>query len=333
MKKLVSIIIPVYKVEKYLRECLDSICRQTYQNLEIILVNDGSPDQCGEICDEYALKDSRIKVIHKKNGGLSSARNVALDIAKGDYISFVDSDDIIDLKFIENMLEILEREQVECVFCAFQRFRDSIDVEYDIKEKQEETLFGREALLEILYQNNDTIFSVAAWNKLYKRDIFEKIRYPEGLINEDLAVIVDVLNEVEKISWTSYVGYYYRVTEASITNQGFNSKRMDCIHILEDIIVKLKHEQYDEKFIKAAYNMLFRRSIEMLMIAWLEKEKYPQEINKLLLLILNNRKLVLQDSNAPKVNKVAAILSYCGFNIFCKSYSMYKKYINYKKVS
>ena len=116
---LVSVIVPIYNVEKYLRKCVDSILNQTYKNLEIILVDDGSPDNCGNICDEYALSDSRIRIIHKKNGGLSDARNAGLDIARGNYILFVDSDDYIDETMVEKLYEALEKEKAEMSLCSF----------------------------------------------------------------------------------------------------------------------------------------------------------------------------------------------------------------------
>lgn len=194
MSAKISVIVPVYKVEPYLSRCLDSIINQTYRNLEIILVDDGSPDHCGEICDEYARQDSRIRVIHKSNGGLSDARNHGIDVATGDYIAFVDSDDYVTTDMYEKMLARLEFDNSDMVVCNYYRFDEgSVPPEYGYINLPDRVLSKDEAFDFYLQIGGDY---VSAWNKLYKRGIFADLRYPTGKIYEDTFVICEVLNRL-----------------------------------------------------------------------------------------------------------------------------------------
>lgn len=181
MSKKLSIIVPVYKVERYLARCIDSILNQTYKNLEIVLVDDGSPDRCGEICDEYAKEDERVKVIHKENGGVSSARNVGFENSTGDYIGYVDSDDYIDPKMYSDMIKILEENNLDIVCCeAFIVKGNRI-----IGNQGDGTLvkYSKEnILLKSLVDFQNTI-----WNKVYRREMFENVVFPVGRLFEDNA--------------------------------------------------------------------------------------------------------------------------------------------------
>lgn len=212
---LISVIVPVYNVEKLLPKCLDSILAQTHENLEIILVDDGTKDRGGLICDEYAARDSRIKVIHKENGGLSSARNAGLDIARGEYIGFVDSDDWIEPQMYETMLALAEKHGVKLV-CA-----GRWDVSERTGEKtkglcpeKEEVVSGEELAGRIfLWQNLDS----AAWDKLYHRSLWQTQRYPLGRINEDIPVTYRVALEAGKAAMCPHPFYNYFHRAGSIT--------------------------------------------------------------------------------------------------------------------
>ena len=164
---LVSVIVPVYKVESYLHRCVDCILAQTYANLEIILVDDGSPDNCGKICDEYAQKDKCIKVIHKKNGGLSDARNAGLDIAMGEYITFVDSDDWIHFQYVEILLNNLTKADVDISTCSFVRTPEKMLMDSKVSESSYHIYSSEKAIEQTLYQNR---LDNSAWGKLYKKD-------------------------------------------------------------------------------------------------------------------------------------------------------------------
>ena len=196
MEELVSVIVPIYKVEPYLKKCVDSIRNQTYKNLEIILVDDGSPDECPKMCDDFAKEDNRIKVIHRKNGGLSAARNSGLEIATGKYIGFVDSDDYIHSKMYEILVGRLEEKSADLAVCRVQDVFEIGEEEALSTEEKVETMTNVEALKSI-YGNWGTDM-VVAWNKLYKRELFEELRYNEGKVHEDEFMIHKVLYNVKK---------------------------------------------------------------------------------------------------------------------------------------
>ncbi|WP_342042982.1 glycosyltransferase [Bacillus sp. OTU2372] len=233
MRPKISVIIPVYKVEKFLPRCIESIIKQTYKNLEIILVNDGSPDKCGEICDYYAMKDSRIKVIHKENGGLSDARNVGLDNTTGEYISLIDSDDFIHVKFYEILMELILKNDADIAQCEFQKVFDE-DNNYIDKTKQnllinhEVNYFNNLEALYNLYSNN-YVSAVVVWNKLYKKELFSDIRFPKGKLHEDEYTTYKLLYNTKKLITTSFKLYYYLQRTNSIMGEKFNIKRLDIL--------------------------------------------------------------------------------------------------------
>ena len=220
MSELISVIVPVYNVKEYLVDCIESIVNQTYRNLEIILVDDGSTDGSSTICDEYGLKDKRIRIIHKVNGGLSSARNAGLDCANGAYISFVDSDDWLEQDFYRILYGAIKAANADIAVCG--RYLVS---EYG-KEKMfcsdEQNIFSRkEALREIFCLG---LVDVAAWDKLYRRSVLDGVRFPDGEINEDTAVVYKVFNKVKLLVHVGMPLYNYRVRIGSITKSGYSEK-------------------------------------------------------------------------------------------------------------
>ncbi len=228
---LISIIVPIYNVEKYLKKCVESICNQTYQNLEIILVDDGSPDKCGEICDGYAKADKRIKVIHKKNGGLSSARNAGLDIAKGEYISFIDSDDYIASDFIEKLYLLCIKNDADIAECGFTKFQDKIKIE---KLDEDIKIYTSKEMQTRMYSNN-YVGTTVVWNKLYKKYIYNDLRFPIGKINEDEFCTYKALYNCNKnIVVTNKALYYYRYNPSSIMGKKFDLKRLDALEAFDE---------------------------------------------------------------------------------------------------
>ncbi len=221
-KPFISIIVPVYKVEEYLSRCVDSILAQTYDNLEIILVDDGSPDYCGSICDTYATMDTRIKVIHKENGGLSSARNAGIEIAKGEYLGFVDSDDWIEPHMYETLLTLAQKHDVKLVCGGRYDFSSRTGRKtIGLCPEREEVITGMELLgRTFLWDNCDS----AAWDKLYHRSLFEKIRYPLGQISEDVAIFYKLAELVEKVAMCPKPLYNYYHRPGSITTAALSEK-------------------------------------------------------------------------------------------------------------
>ena len=256
MKPLVSVIMPVYKVEKYLARAIDSVCAQSYSNLEIILVDDGSPDKCGEICDEYAYRDKRIKVIHKENGGLSDARNAGLDIMQGEYVIFIDSDDYIASFFIEELYKAMLSADCDVSFCQYAvvhkedmseaRKKLRRPKKAELPNLQEMFVYDREKLLLNMYDFNhqDATYFIVSWNKLYKAALWDGLRFPKGKIHEDEATTYKVFDRVKAGVYVTAPMYGYFEAPSSITRDAFSLKRLDWMDALNDRIAffEEKHE-------------------------------------------------------------------------------------------
>ena len=223
MEEKISIIIPVYKVQEYLEKCIKSILCQTYRNLEIILVDDGSPDECGNICDRYAAKDKRIHVIHKQNEGVARARNDGLDYASGDYISFIDSDDWIAKNAYEVLLDGLKKYDADCSVGACMTVIDR-DGKLTPKKKKKSPVVcetSEKAMERVLLRGS------AVWNRLFKKKIFEQIRFPLDRINDDEVVALHAYAECRKIVFLDQDTYYYRIRQNSITTSAFSLRAVD----------------------------------------------------------------------------------------------------------
>lgn len=229
-QELISIIIPVYNVEKYLNQCLDSVINQTYRNLEIILVDDGSTDSSGLICDEYKGKDERITVIHKKNGGLSDARNVGIEICSGRYITFIDSDDYVLEDYVGYLYELLYKYNADMSVCDKVCFKEHEKIKDRKQIIKEESIDKETALLYMMY---GSWIDVSAWCKLYKKELFDNIRYTPNLLFEDSDIIYKLIDKCNKICVSNKSEYCYRINPNSITNSGFNIKKMDLITATE----------------------------------------------------------------------------------------------------
>lgn len=225
---LISVIVPIYKVESYLARCVNSILCQTYQNLEVILVDDGSPDRCGAICDTYAKQDERIKVIHKANGGLSSARNAGIDAAAGEYLAFVDSDDWIDADMVETLYEIAELHNADIADCSLRYvLEDGTVLRTETRNTGEITVCTPVEALRAELQW--TMFRPTPVTKLYHNSIFmDGKRYPEGVFHEDEFFTHHALYAARKLVYIDLAKYnYYQGRSGSIT-QTFTEKNLDC---------------------------------------------------------------------------------------------------------
>lgn len=213
--ELISVIVPIYKVEPYIRKCVESILCQTYRNLEIILVDDGSPDRCGEICEEYAKKDNRVRVIHQKNQGLSGARNTGLDAALGKYIGFVDSDDFIADTMYEKLYHLAKKYQSQIAICGrYYEFENGKRVKR-YKEKMEVKCYSNKDA--IVAMNSYSTFDMAAWDKLYEKNLWKEMRFPVGKLSEDFFVMYQLLDHAERVVYTPEPLYFYRQRQDSIS--------------------------------------------------------------------------------------------------------------------
>lgn len=262
----VSVIIPVYQVEPYLRRCVESVCGQTYRNLEILLVDDGSPDRCGEMCDGFAGQDSRICVIHQENGGLSSARNAALAVCTGDYIMFVDSDDFIADRCVQTMLQTAQDYDADIVQCCFES--GSADTFSAQADAHSAVVFDKYAALE------GRQYKVTAWGKLYRRRVVGDIRFPVGLINEDDATYYRFADMAEKIVCISDPLYYYFQSPQSIMRTPKTFLREDFLQIYETRI-----RYFEEKGDGIMVELSHIRFCLVLMLFYMACKKDPKNTN------------------------------------------------------
>lgn len=236
---LISVIVPIYKVESYLDRCIASITSQTYKNLEIILVDDGSPDRCPAICDAWAKKDSRIKVIHKQNGGLSDARNAGLVAATGDLIGFIDSDDWIEPDFFEVLFNAMEAIGAEIAECSTAYTAENGKVIRVRSAASPSTLDRIDALRRLILE--DGVYQTV-WNKLYRRRVIEGIPFEVGKCNEDEFWTYQVLDRIQKLATVEAPLYHYLQRDTSIIGVGYNIRRLDGLE------ARFQRMQYLQKY-------------------------------------------------------------------------------------
>lgn len=253
MKELISVIIPVYNVQDYLRSCVDSIRNQTYTNLEIILVDDGSTDDSGVICEQYAEKDNRIRVLHKPNGGQSSARNMGIDRAEGRWLTFVDSDDLVAPDMIEKMHHVIGNGDI--VMCDRLKFTET-----PVPDGKSRGI-TRHGNIEFLQKIYDAPRFIAIWGKLYRRELFENFRFAEGIIYEDEDALPQLIYAAQEIVYLQEAKYYYRVRPESTMTSGFGKKRLDIIVVCRrriDLFTQWGLMDLRKKAVKDYYHHLKR---------------------------------------------------------------------------
>ena len=217
--QLISIVVPVYNVEEYLKQCLDSILEQTYRNWELILVNDGSTDSSGLICQEYAEKDARIRYFEKENGGLSDARNYGIEQAQGEYLTFVDSDDFLDVSHLSILYNALVNNDADISIANYVNYQTSTATFYlhTFGEYYEKNYTSEELIDDLsILERNDLSFSTI-WGSLYKKSVFSFLRFPKGVIGEDVALIYKIYTQVDKIVYVHKDTYIYRENDSGIS--------------------------------------------------------------------------------------------------------------------
>lgn len=308
METLVSVVVPVYNVEAYLEECVDSIVTQTYRNTEILLVDDGSTDRSGEMCDRLAEKDQRIRVIHKTNGGLSDARNTGIRNSKGEYIVCVDSDDIMKNTQIEVLMGLAQKYDADFVYAGREKFNEDSKPFQDQQTPSTCCLSVEEALEWLLYQNN---FMTGANGKLYKRELFDGVEYPIGLFYEDLATTYRLIANSNKVAYTTEMLYGYRVRSGSIMHQGFSEKKMSCIPVTQQLYADISRDYPALQIAAASRAFSLNRGIYLQM----PREK-KDERNAIWAELKKYRKMVLHDGKARKRERLMAFTTYLGQGIF-----------------
>ena len=254
----ISIIVPIYNVEQYLHRCVESILAQTYPNIEVVLVDDGSPDQCGKICDEYAQQDTRVIVVHRQNGGLSAARNSGLDICHGEYIGFVDSDDCIYSEMYERLYKDIIRFSTKISFCHSNGYYggELPPPDYSKPTKCDTSInVMRRALKESIWWS--------AWTKLYHKSLFDGIRFPEGKTNEDLPVTIRIFDRCDYIAINYNKLYNYCIRKDSITTSKLNPHKFDIIDNASDVVNYLNNTH--PELVSAAKGILLTNALGLLL--------------------------------------------------------------------
>ena len=306
---MVSVIIPVYNVQDFLARCVDSVLAQTYSDLEIILVDDGSIDISGDMCDEYALKDSRVKVIHKENGGLSDARNAGLERARGRYVTFIDADDYVHPQFVELLLKTAKSTGAQIAACTWQELNDG-DTPRRVKTKNPRctTYTQEEAINSVFYQKK---LNHSACSRIFETQLFYDLRFPEGALYEDLAVIYPLLSKVNKVALLKAPMYYYMHRQGSIITT-MSLRRTQVLDHLEKLEEQVTAEA--PQYLPAVRSRRMSACFNMLRLMPSNDPKWQPTKERCWEYVKNMRFLCIKDWNVRLKNKIACLLSYFGEN-------------------
>ena len=317
---LVSIIVPVYNVEKYLRQCIESLINQTYKNIEIILVDDGSTDNSGKICDEYAKNDIRIKAIHQPNKGVSAARNNGLEHATGKYITFVDSDDYIDEKYIEKLYYAITENEADISICNFKLIFDNIkEKDSDIVQPtlNKEKISNKEA---VKFLFNPKSFGNYPWNKMYKADLFKDIRYPQGAVMEDLGTTYKLFFKSKNVAIINEKLYYYVQRKGSILHNPTKKFELDKYELSKKRYYDLKENYGDFEENIIFYLNVLLETYPSLSDTDKEKEEIEKEIKK-----INQEDKIFINKN--KKTRIKCIMFKINKKMYCKLVNLKRKTI------
>ncbi len=309
MKPLISVILPIYNVAQFLPRCIESVCRQTYDNLEIILVDDGSPDECGDICDKYAEKDNRIVVVHKQNGGLSDARNKGAEIANGEYITFIDSDDYVTDTYVEYLYSLIEKYHTRMSLCTHTVvFEKGNNIIYG--NGKDEVLTTEICLERMLY---DDVINTSAWAKLYETEMVRKFPYPVGKLFEDIATTYKFFMECGKIACGYKSQYFYMLRSSSIVYQKFNMKKLELLE-MTDIMARDVLKEYPQLKIAVQRRQLYARFSTLNQFQ--NVSGYKNEKKELISYIRKNKGCVLGNPKAPRRDKLAVMALSMGYPVY-----------------
>lgn len=310
----VTVIIPVYNVQDYLARCIDSVLQQSYRELEIILVDDGSTDSSGAICDQYATRDHRISVIHKANGGLSSARNAGLDAMTGQQVTFIDADDAVHPQFVETLLNTMHSTCAQIAVSRWQVLKnDAKPRKVDVATATCRTFSQQEAIMSVFYQHQ---LNHSACSRLFQASLFKSLRFPEGKLYEDLAIIYPLLRSVDAVALVSAPMYYYYMHRSGSIINTVTLQRTQVLEHLNNIMQQV--EQETPQYVPAVRSRLLSASFNMLRIMPPSAPEWQPVKKECWENIQNIRNLCIKDSNVRAKNKAAIIISYFGLPFLMK---------------
>lgn len=316
--QLISVIVPCYNVERYLERCITSIASQTYTRLEVIMVDDGSTDGTAALCDRLAATDSRMRVVHKPNGGLSDARNAGIDVARGELLCFVDSDDYMPPHAIATLLQVMTLTGADIAEGRQHRFADGEQCHItDCGTGHVTTFTSAEAIDDVLYQHT---LSCSACSHLYKASLFSNLRYPKGMLYEDLAVVYDLMLRATTVAHTSAVTYCYLQRTGSITGH-YSPRRTDVIRILDSLLERVSAEA--PQHIAAVQSRRLSAHFNMLRIAPVYSTECQPLVARCWKVIRQLRAQCLVDKHVRLKNKLGIAVSYLGLNFLLKCINRY----------
>lgn len=320
IESLISIIVPVYKVEAYIHRCLKSIISQTYRNLEIILVDDGTPDNSGCICEEYAEKDNRISVYHKENGGLSDARNYGIRKSKGEFITCIDSDDYVDKDYISYLNELVHKYGTKMAICQHRTFYDNGSV-VDHGGHGDDILETELCLKRMLYHD---VIDTSAWGKLYHRDLFLTVEYPKGKIFEDIGTTYKLISQCKEVAVGYESKYNYIFHNNSLVNGSFNKKKLDMLEMTDVMAeeVLVNYPNLKKAVLRRQVYARFSTLNQML-----NEDNYNEERQEIIKFIKISTRSILKDKDAPKRDKLALILLNVNYNLYRIVWESYQRRI------
>lgn len=325
MQDLITVVVPVYNVSNYLDRCMDSLLAQTYQNLDIILVNDGSTDNSGELCDTYAKKDARIRVVHKDNGGLSSARNVGISMALGKYIGFVDSDDWVTEDMFEYLHGLLTGNCADVAVSNLVRCKSVSDANKIMKSHKESSIktYSQEEYIKKFMKIDSQTIEYYAWNKLYKKELLTSKQYPDGKTAEDVLGTFKALLNANRIVQSNKVTYFYYVNPTSITASFSEKKANDLLYVWDEVVKLSKDNE-----LYHSWAILNRARIDFTIL-------FQIAVAKNYMKLIRDEEFVYSIINRLKVNKYKllsmnlSLLRKLLIRLFCFNYSFSSRIINF----
>lgn len=317
-RPLISVIIPVYKVEPYLEHCVRTVREQSYRHLEIILVDDGSPDCCGSMCDAYARQDERIRVIHQANAGLSAARNAGLAVARGELVAFVDSDDYVSSEYISCLYQLRERFGADIAVCGFFDVRGERITPWRSPVGEPFAMDAVSAVQNMLYTHD---FDASAWGKLFPRSLFDTVRFPVGKLYEEVETTWRLLLMVQRVAVTREPLYAYVKHEDSIVSGRFSERSLDMLEACQRIYAYAATE--NPALLPSATRKLVYGCFYLLKTLGKEDRSHPEVVRSLYAILRKHRFTVLRDPRAPKRDKAAILISLLGQRAFRFGWALY----------
>lgn len=318
---LVSVIVPIYNVEKYLKNCLDSLASQTYPNLEFILIDDGSKDSSGEIADAYAGKDLRFRVYHQVNAGLSAARNKGIELARGTYLTFVDSDDTVTPDYVEFMYDLLATHdfQAKLAMCSFNNVYLNTGAVKDLGNGEITTITGKQAIEMMCYHD---LVDTCAYAKLGHRDLYENVRFPVGKLFEDIGTTYKLFAQCDKIECGFLPKYNYILRADSITTSKFNLKKLDLLEMTDEMA----------NFVNAHYPELKKATLRRqvysrfsMLNQMLETDIASDKRVEIIAFLKQHKRSILSDKRTPKRDRIAYLMLSLGLPVYRIAWRGYEK--------